>query len=330
MDIDDNLAEVMLVFDLGYLIVDANSGNLIQYSYGAVNDASLTQSDAVYVDGLEHFSSANGIVNDGEEKGKRIDEVKAKLKELGKPKRDKALNKKWNKLDKPSEDAILQGYGANEGTSRNNYITDPVVWLQHYYGSQYGVVLNKQYSLNVPEIDQNSSLYTETNDCALVATLEIMQYYQAPAITQTQKNTAYNAMKNSSYYSSSGVNFNNNNNIFKVAVDAVGSPWNVQNSSDDDEATVVQDPFNLIYTKLQTYGPGYLSLNQSPYLNHTVTIKGALNYSVYWWSPQGAYYSYLESFAKINDHWTVTSTDAYLSLAGWGQSTWYYTFVKVN
>jgi hypothetical protein len=229
------------------------------------------------------------------------------------------------------EDIILQGYGANEGTSRNNYITDPVVWLQNYYGSGKGVILNQSYSLTVPEIDQNSSLYPESNDCALVATLEIMGYYQSPAITQAQRNTAYTAMKNSSYFSSSnGVWPNDNNNLFKVAVDAVGSPWNTQNSSDDDEATIVQDPYNLLYTKLQSYGPGYISLNQSPYNNHTVTVKGAFNYSVYWWSPQGAYYSYLESFAKINDHWTSVPGEAYLSLAGWGQSTWYYTFINVN
>ncbi|WP_256759852.1 hypothetical protein [Cohnella sp. WQ 127256] len=329
LDTDDNLSQVMLGYETGYLIVDADNGNLIQFSYGLLDDEYFAESDAVYVDGIEHFSSNNGVVKDGSKEGKKIEEVKTEAKKLGEIKRESIPNKKWE-LDMELRDSVLQGYGSNEGTSRNNYITDPVVWLTNYYGSGKGVVLNQQYSLNVPEIDQNS--YSGANNCALVATLEIMGYYQYPAITQTQRNTAYTAMKNSSLYSSgSGVLPWDNNNLFKVAVDAVGSPWNVQNSSDDDEATVVQDPYNLLYNKLQTYGPGYISLNQVPYTNHTVTIKGVQDYSVYWWTAQGAYYSYLESFAMINDHWTAnTPTTAYLSLAGWGQSTWYYTFINVN
>ncbi|MFD0673017.1 hypothetical protein [Cohnella sp. GCM10027633] len=330
LDTDDNLSEVMLVYGTGYIIVDADSGNIVQYSYGQVDEEYFAKNDAVYVEGIEHFSVTNGIVDDGNKQGKNIDEVKAEAKKIVKTKKETS-NYKWKKLDKIMEDTVLQGYGANEGTSRNNYITDPVVWLQNYYGSGKGVILNDQYSLTVPELDQNSSTYSGSNDCALVATLEIMGYYQYPAITQTQRNTAYNAMKNSSYYSSSsGVWYNDNNNIFKIAVDAVGNPWNTQNSSNDDELFAVQDPYNTLKNKLQTYGPGYISLDQSPYNNHTLTIKGVQNYSVYWWSAQGAYYSYIENFAIINDHWSVTPTTAYISLAGTGQSTWYYTFIQVD
>jgi hypothetical protein len=64
LDTDDTLSQVMLVYETGYLIVDADSGNLVQFSYDLVKDEYFSQSDAVYVEGLEHFSSSEGIVND--------------------------------------------------------------------------------------------------------------------------------------------------------------------------------------------------------------------------------------------------------------------------
>gem|GEM_PF-3484954 len=316
-----------MVFKIGYLIVDADNGTLIKYSYGVVNNDYFNQADGIYTDDLGHFAVANGKVKDGQYSGMSIDNAKAKIKANKQAAKAKVKdNKKWGKLDKGRSDLIIQGYGANEGTSRHNYITDPVTWLQNYYGLGYGVQYVSGYTLNVPEIDQNSSSYPEANDCALVATLEILGYYNG-SLTSSQKNTAYSAMKNSSYFSSAnGVQWYNNDQIFKIAAESIG--WPTQNTSDDPENYVNTNNYNFIYNQLHTYGPGYISLNQSPYPSHTVTFKGVKHYIVSW-QTAGAYYSNFEDFVQINDHWAVTPGDAYLNIQG-GNVTWYFTNIVVN
>lgn len=325
-DFENNLAEVMLIFEEGYLIVDADNGALIQYSYGAIDAEYFNQSDEIYVDGLEHFSVSNGVIKDGRNENKGIDEVKSKIK---KERKEKQINKKWGiPLDKKLQKSIIQGYGANEGTSRRNYITNPVTWLTNYYGSGYGIWYSKGYSLSVPEILQSGSSYPESNDCALISTLEIINYYSST--TQTQRNTAYTAMKNSSYFDTvNGVYWNDNNNLFKIAAEAIGSPWSTQSTTDDIEDYVNTNNYDYIYDKLYHYGPGYISMNQAPYGAHTVTFKGVKRYVVDWTTAQGAYYSNFEDFVTINDHWSTTTGDAYLSIQG-GNLTWYFTSVVPN
>jgi hypothetical protein len=325
-DVEDNLAEVMLIYEEGYLIVDAENGALNQYSYGEIDANYFNQSDKIYVSGFEHFAVANGIVRDGSYKGMEISTLKRGVNNPNKIK--KQTNTKWGIINKELRKSLIQSYGSNEGTSRRNYITDPYVWLSNYYGPGYSIVYNTGYSLNVPEINQNSSLYPEANDCAVISTLEILKYYQYPEITSSQLATAYNGMINSSYFSSSnGVYWYNNNELFKVAAESIG--WQTQSTTNDPEDYINTNNYNYIYNKLYQIGPGYISMNQTPYGAHTVTFKGVKKYTVSWWSPQGAYYSNFEDFVQINDHWSITSGDAYLSIQG-GNVTWYFTTIVVN
>ncbi len=328
LDVDDNLAEVMLTYEKGYLIVDAENGTLIQYSYGEVNEDYFNESDKIYVNGLERMSVVNGKVKDGIHKDKDINTVKNEMKKSKINKKEKLPNKKWEKVDKDLRKSLIQAYGANEGTSRRNFITDPAVWLSNYYGSGYSIVYNKGYSRNVPEINQDLSQYPEAYDCALISTLEILSYYQSPQITSAQLATAYTAMKNSSYFSSTnGVYWYDNDQLFKIAAESIG--WPTQSTANDPEDYFNTNNYDYIYNKLYQIGPGYLSMTQDPYGAHTVTFKGVKGYIVSWWSPQGAYYSNFEDFVQINDHWATTSGDAYLSIQG-GNATWYFTTIVVN
>jgi hypothetical protein len=327
LDVDDNLAEVMLIYEKGYLIVDAENGTIIQYTYGEVNQDYFNKSDKIYVNGSEHMSIIDGNIIDGNYKDKDFNAIKNELKKMT-IKKDKSPNKKWDKMDKELRKSLIQGYGANEGNSRRNFITDPAAWLSNYYGSGYSIVYNKGYSRNVAEINQDLSQYPEANVCALISTLEILSYYQSPQITSTQLATAYTAMKNSSYFSSSnGVYWNDNDQLFKIASQSIG--WPTQSTADDPEDYVNTNNYNYIYNKLYQIGPGYLSMTQAPYGAHTVTFKGVKSYIVSWWSAQGAYYSNFEDFVTINDHWATTSGDAYLSIQG-GNATWYFTTIVPN
>lgn len=329
LDLNDEFSEVMLVFDKGTLIVNSQTGTLLQFSYGDSDLEYFNNIEALYVDGLQHFRVLDGIIIDGTYSNMEINDVK-KQRNLDRTIEHK-LNEKWDSLLDNSDlvQKVIQGYGANEGQSRHEYITDPNTWLINYYGSSKSVWYNKGYTKTVHEILQNASYYPEANDCALISTLEIISYFQTN-LTQSQKNTAYNAMKNSSYFSSSnGVYWNDNNNLFKIAVEAIGSPWGTQDTSDDVEDLFGTKTYNYFYDALYNYGPGYISLNQDPYGAHTVTFKGIKQWIVDWTNSFGAYYSYIENFVMINDHWSATSGETYINLEGAG-ILWYVTNIVPN
>ncbi|AIQ62481.1 hypothetical protein PSTEL_04560 [Paenibacillus stellifer] len=165
------------------------------------------------------------------------------------------------------------------------------------------------------------------NDCAVVATLEIMGYKWG-SLTNTQKRTAYNAIVNSSYFSSSsGVGYDKNDQIFKVGSEAIGKPTQV--TSDDPEKFTNVNNYSTLKSYLQSYGPYYLSFNQNPYGSHTVTVKGIRKYNLTINYTTGGSDNYSEGFIAINDHWQSDGVDAFMNIDGLSITT-YLTAIVAN
>lgn len=134
-------------------------------------------------------------------------------------------------------------------------------------------------------------------------------------------------MRNSSYLTSNGVQWYDNDQLFKAAAEAIGKP--TQKTADDPENYINTNNYDFIYNQLHTYGPGYISMTQDPYGAHNVTFKGVKGYSVSWKNSLGISQFYNEDFVQINDHWSSTPGDAYLSIQG-SNVTWYFTNIVVN
>jgi hypothetical protein len=332
-DLQGNLAEVMVIINDGYVITDALSGEVVQMGFSGVDPSYFEDKAAIYVHGLEHYSVNDaGVVVDGSQKGKSIAEVKQKL--VSKMKQsDKKVNKKWGSLKGEAKQKVWKDFlaGANEGTSESNYITDPQLWLLRWYPynndgiKNLSVTETYSYSLYVPEILQ-SNWGPKENDCAVISTLEIMGYHWS--LTSTQRTTAYNAMINSSYFvqPDGGVYPWDNDQLFKVGAESIGKP--TQQTSDDPED--YSPAYSDIKTYLQTYGPGYLSMgyNDDPYVDHTVTVKGVREFKTTFTDKLYINRTYYDNFLRINDHWSVTSSDAYVKYRD--DATWYYVAVVKN
>ncbi|QNU66269.1 hypothetical protein EHE19_015490 [Ruminiclostridium herbifermentans] len=326
-DLDDNLSQTMIIYNDGSMIVDSDSGEVIQYSFGEVDTEYFNENDRCYVDGLSHFSVLGNKVKDGIYKGKDIDKVKNGHNKKQKN-RDKKESNRWGTLSDDQKEQIISGFrcGNNEGNPTGDYITDPVTWIKNFekkQGTTWGdVKYEKGYTKTCPEILQESSDYPHYMDCALISTLEIMGYYWS--LTASEKRLAYNSMANSSYYSmDTGVDFDDNDQIFKIAAEVIGKP--TQKTSDDPETFFSNMNYSFFENTLKNYGPFYISLYQEPYGSHTVTAKGVIRYSTV--NRYNATFNY--DFALINDHWSKTSGSTYLSIT-YGNNTWYATAIKVN
>ncbi|WP_053377944.1 hypothetical protein [Paenibacillus sp. FJAT-27812] len=340
-NLDNQLIEAMVTFkNGGYVTVDIASGQLKQFSYGAISESYLEENDALYVDGQEHFSIKDNKVVDGNKKGSEL----STLKEEYKRNKNKLDNESYvsdisiiSTMDENTKQEIAASFltgATNDGKA--SLITEPITWYKNYWAIRNSTVTSlatvDNYILNVPEYDQsNLPFVTESyaNDCAIVATIEIMGYYY-PSLTNAQRKTAYNAMIASSYFikPDKGVMFNDNNQLFKVAVESLG--LGTQNTSDDNEEYWFADNYDNIKKLLVDYGPIYLSLNQDPYPNHTLTVKGILKYSVTITDNLTLNKTTgTTSFIRVNDHWAATSTDAFMYIPTLG-NTPYYTAIKKN
>ncbi|MZQ85949.1 hypothetical protein GQF01_27995 [Paenibacillus sp. 5J-6] len=331
-DLNDAVSEIMVVFNEGYVIVDAENGELVQYSFDAPNMEYLLKSEKLYEVSHGHFSVVSNEVQDGQFKKLNIQEVKKKANS-NTVKKVKEKNKKWGQLNKTDVKNIFDGWyaGNNEGTSRNNTITNEYAWMSNYYGgTNFTATYTNGYSLNVPNINQDngySYMSSLGNDCAIVSTLEIMKY-KFPTMTDANRQTAYNAIVASSYFSEAngGVGPTNNDQIFKVGAESIGKP--VQSTSDDPEQYMNTNNFNFVLSWLQSYGPFYWSMTQAPYGSHTVTVKGVDQFS-YSFIKGGYNYTGIDSFMAINDHWQASGTTAYLNIPGLSAYT-YATAIIVN
>lgn len=134
-------------------------------------------------------------------------------------------------------------------------------------------------------------------------------------------------MINSSYFEQpdDGVYPWNNDALFKVGADSIGR---TQQTSDDPED--YSPAYNDIKSYLQNHGPGYLSFgyNDDPYLDHTVTVKGVKEFKTTYTDNVYIQRTYYDNFLMINDHWSVTSSDAYVRYRD--DATWYYVSIVKN
>lgn len=333
-NLNEQLSEVMVIFNKGYVIVDPLDGELIQFSYG-VNESYFDDKTALYNINFDHFAlDSEGSVVDGNLKGKKIDEIKEKYKNKTVKKKEQTteINKKWGSFSENEKKSIIKNFdpaGANEGTSIYNYITDPKLWLLRWYPNTWNNISDLtvtelySYSRYVPEILQ-ADWGPKGNDCAPVATLEILGYYWS--LTSTQKRTAYDTMVNSSYFvqPDGGVYPWNNDQLFKIAAESINKP--IQQTSDDPE------DWSPSYADMKSYlknnGPGYLSMNQEPYYDHTLTAKGVKEFKTTFKDEFYIQRTYYDNFIKVNDHWSVTSGDTYVKYRN--TSDWYYVSIVKN
>ncbi|RUT35851.1 hypothetical protein EJP77_02255 [Paenibacillus zeisoli] len=341
-DLDNQLIEAMVTFkNGGYVIVDIASGQLKQFSYGAINDSYLVENDLLYVNGQEHFGVKDNKVVDGNKKGFELATVKEEYKRNKKNLNNQSYvsdNSIISTLDEKTKQEIAESFltGSTNDGSTSSYITEPITFYKKYWAIRNKTVTSlatvENIILNVPELNQsNLPFITESysNDCAIVATIEIMSYYY-PSLTNAQKKIAYNAMINSTYFNKpdNGVMFNDNNQLFKVAVESL--KLGNQDTSDDEENYFFADGYDNIRRMLVNYGPIYLSLNQDPYPNHTLTVKGILKYdATVTDNTTLVKTSGTTSFIRVNDHWAVTATDAFMYIPSLG-NTPYWTAIKKN
>jgi hypothetical protein len=153
-----------------------------------------------------------------------------------------------SRLDEKTKQDITESFltGSTNDGSTSSYITEPITFYKNYWAicntTVTSLATNENIILNVPELNQsNLPFITEnySNDCANVATIEIMSYYY-PGLTNAQKKTAYTAMINSTYFKKpdNGVMFNDNDQLFKVAVESLN--LGKQEISDDEENYIYQ------------------------------------------------------------------------------------------
>ncbi|MWC26979.1 hypothetical protein [Paenibacillus sp. MMS18-CY102] len=340
-DLDGNLSETMVVFDHGYIISEASNGEIIQFSFGDIDPTYFDGADRVYSHNNDHFAVKNNTAIDSNYKGKHLDEIKKEVSPKEKSKL-KEKPKRFGQLSKKSKDFIFNGFvtGANEGNSTQDIITSPPAWMINFFQLSSSVVsswsapLVDSYFLNASNINQSnlkSNFLTSTdtdyaNDCAVMSTLEIMGYKWG-ALTNAQKRTAYNAIVGSSYFSSSGVGYDKNDQIFKVGSEAIGKA--TQQTSDDPEKYLNINNYSTLKSYLQNYGPYYLSFNQNPYGAHTVTVKGTRQYNLTINYTTGGHDNYSEGFIQINDHWQPNGVDAFMNIDGLSITT-YLTAIVAN
>lgn len=332
-DLEENLTETMIVFNEGYISIDATTNTVNRYSYGQVDLSYFDQSDKVYINNFEYFAvDEDGNIEDGRNKGKNISEIK----EQKNTKKDNSQREnKWGSLSNEEIDSLLEGFltGANEGDSKENFITDPQLWLLRWYPNNnsnitnLSVTLYDSYSKSLPEINQNASNWPYAGDCAVISTLELFRYFWGITDSTVQKK-AYNAMINSEYFQKpdNGVYWYNNDDLFKIGAEAIGKPTQ---STSDDPAWRYMPSYSTFKSEIQSYGPGYLSFNDEPYGAHTVIVKGVAKYKTTF---KDQYYidrTYYDEFIRINDHWAITSSDAFMHV-GSENATWYYQSIKPN
>lgn len=341
-DLDGIVSETMIVFNTGYLIAEANNGEVLQYSYGDVDPSYYDNADRIYEYNYKHFASKNDTAVDSDFKGKKINQIKKEVAPEEKSKlKDKT--KRYGDLTQKSKDFVFKGFfaGSNEGNSTQDIITNPPTWMINFFNlgssqvSSWSAPLVDSYYLTAPNINQDnlkskfltSSDTDYANDCAVVATLEIMGNKWG-SLTNTQKRTAYNAIVSSSYFnSSSGVGYDKNDQIFKVGSEAIGKPTQV--TSDDPEKFTNVNNYSTLKSYLQSYGPYYLSFNQNPYGSHTVTVKGIRKYNLTINYTTGGSDNYSEGFIAINDHWQSDGVDAFMNIDGLSITT-YLTAIVAN
>ncbi len=331
-DLDDRLSETMIIFDEGYIIVDAEDGGIKQFSYDPVNLDYFDDNEKIYGYEFDRFAvDADGKIKSNNGKnGKDIQEVKRKLKALKKEQKEN----KWGVLSPDQLEAILGGYyGANEGTT-GDFITDPNLWLLRYYPNKESGITNLSVtrvegpSKTVYEINQDASDWPKTNDCAVISSLELYKYYWGTSLTDQKK--AYNAIVASSYFDDAGggVQWYHNDDIFKVGAEAIGK--NTQSTNDD--PYYVGPSYSTYKQEYNANRLGYVSISAAPYGSHTVTFKGYVQYKTTYRDRFAIDRTYYDSFVHINDHWSTTSTTtgAYLYLGRYESSAWYLQTIKPN
>ncbi|MDX8360660.1 hypothetical protein [Cytobacillus sp. IB215316] len=127
--------------------------------------------------------------------------------------------------------------------------------------------------------------------------------------------------------SKDGVWYYNNDDIFKVAAEAIGEGTQ---STSDDPGWRLGPSYETYKDYIKTYGPSYLSMNHEPYGGHTVTVKGYAKYKTTFKDQFLINRTYYDEFVRINDHWGTTSGDAYLYLNRAGSSFWYLQGIEPN
>lgn len=331
--LEENIKELMYIFDNGYIILDAEYGDVIQYSYGKVDMDYINKNYKIYIYNSEHFAvDKNGYIIDGSKKGNNINNVKRNYSNEEVKKTN--FKNKWGDLNEDDVNFILDYYttGANEGTSLEDLITSPSIWLENWYertnpnATNLSISQIDSYTRYLPEINQSYYEWSYVNDCAVISTLELFRYFWNITDLSTQR-VAYNAIIASDYYMKpdNGVMWYHNDNIFKVGAEAIGKP--IQSTSDD-PAWELNPTYNEFKNGLINYGPGYLSFNDDPYGAHTVVVKGVKKYKTSFYL-NTFLFEEIDEFIQINDHWAITSSDAYMNLAS-QNGTWYYQPIKPN
>ncbi|MEK3746494.1 hypothetical protein NST23_27855 [Brevibacillus sp. FSL K6-0770] len=317
-DLEDRLSEVLVIFTEGFVIVDSDSGELLQFSFEKIDSSYFDNNKTLYSNQFQHFSvNHDGVVIEGKDKGKSIDELKRENN--SEPNKKRIINttqmqNKWENTTEDTLDSLFSTFlsGANEGYD-GDYITDPGVWLKKYLENDgyTNVKVSEEYSQSyyVPDINQDDSPWDNyDNDCALISTLEIMNYHSN--LSSSNKKKAYDAMIKSKYFvkPDNGVYPWDNANLYKIAANAVGD--SSQSTSDDEE--IVTPDYDDIKNYLDSDGPGYYSMDSKPYYDHTVTVKGAKEYEATFRDSNDTRHVWTYEFLRINDHWGATSKDAYI------------------
>ena len=325
-DLSEEAIETMLIFDHGYIIVDSVSGELVRYSHESVQEGYFEESSKLYSDGFGYFAidEHNNIV-DKKYSNKSLKELKREFKKV-----NKSSEKNQEPLIENVETAeeILDSiyYGANEGNGVGDKITDPKLWLLRYYPNKESGITNlsvtqiESATKSVGEINQDLTIYKEKNDCAVIATLEIINYHYGSQ-SQTNRDKGYAAMIKSSYFSSAnGVYWYHNDDLFKVGAQAMGKGTQ---STANDPSWKLGASYSEYKSYINSYGPSYLSINHAPYGAHTVTVKGYAKYKTVYKDRFAITRSFTNEFVRINDHWATTTGDAYLYLNRTASAAWY-------